>query len=234
MESERVVGRPRLSDCFLELLAYTSLLKATCARKQPSLGEVKESVRDLLNRSAQNMRALSIDPRDYDDARFAVCAWVDETILNMPWTHREEWLKSLLQSELYGTTKAGEEFFDRLNRLRPDQVDAREVYYLCLCLGFIGRYCMDGDEFLLEQLRKSTLRLLVSGPQEVRPYANEPLFGGVPAGSPDAAPPRARPWRGARLWMTAIPAAAVLAAFLVYRFVLNGVVDSFVGRITGS
>src|SRR5512134_2118281 len=138
MASDGAAARGAIASCFHELLVYALLLKATCARKQPPVGEVRETLRELLNRSAQRMRALGIDPRDYDEARFAVCAWVDETILNMPWTHREEWLKSLLQSELYNTTKAGEEFFDRLNQLRPDQNHVREVYYLCLCLGFIG------------------------------------------------------------------------------------------------
>ncbi|MBI5016524.1 MAG: DotU family type IV/VI secretion system protein [Deltaproteobacteria bacterium] len=236
MENESAVTQGRISACFLELLAYTALLKSTCARRQPPVAEVRDTIRELLNRSAQGMRAAGVDPRDYDEARFAVCAWVDETILNMPWTHREEWLRSMLQSELYGTTRAGEEFFDRLNALRSDQNPVREVYYLCLCLGFIGRFCTGGDEFLLDQLRRSNLRILSRGVLETSALAGETLFDNSSQVRPTAAGPgRSGPfWSLPRILALVAPPVVVILLFFVYRFVLNGVVDSFLGRVVGS
>ena len=76
--------------------------------------------------------AESVDPRDYDDARFAVCAWVDEVILHMLWIHRDLWQRNLLQNKYYGTVNAGSEFYDRLNILGHGNVIVREVYFLCL------------------------------------------------------------------------------------------------------
>lgn len=235
MASEQLARRGPVSACFHDLFVYTVLLKATCARRQPSVGEVRDNVRDLLNRSAQRMRALSVDPRDYDEARFAVCAWVDETILNMPWTHREEWLKYLLQSEHYGTTKAGEEFFDRLNILRPEQAAVREVYYLCLALGFIGRYCAPGDEMLLDQLRRSNLRLLGRAPVDMGSFSVEPVFLEGLDERPRTAPSGpGKFWNLPRLALgVGVPVVAVVL-FFIYRFVLNGVVENLVGRISGS
>lgn len=234
MASDTAVPPGALSACFLELFAYTTMLKATCARRQPPVAEVRERVRDLLHASAQKMRAHAIDPRDYDEARFAVCAWIDETLLNMPWTHREEWLKFLLQSEHYGTTKAGDEFFERLNLLRPEQGAAREVYYLCLALGFIGRYCAPGDEFLLEQLRRSNLKLLGRPPLDPAILAQEPLFFEGGAKGPGAPRAAARGWGLPRLLLAVGAPVVAILLFVVYRFVLNGVVGNLLGRITGS
>ena len=235
MANERTEPRGPVSACFHELFVYTVLLKATCARRQPSVAEVRDSIRDLLNRSAQKMRVLAVDPRDYDEGRFGVCAWVDETILNMPWTYRDEWLKYLLQSEHYGTTKAGEEFFDRLNMLRPEQAMVREVYYLCLALGFIGRYCAPGDEMLLDQLRRSNLRLLGRAPTDVTGLTSEKLFlddGGRKAGG--ASREAGKFWNLPRLLLGVGTPVVALLLFFVFRFVLNGVVDNLVGRVTGS
>jgi type VI secretion system protein ImpK len=153
----------------------------------------------------------------------------------MPWSHREEWLKHLLQSEHYATTKAGEEFFERLNMLRPEQGAAREVYYLCLALGFIGRYCAPGDEMLLDQLRRSNLRLLGRAPVDMGSLAVEPVFLEGGSGQPGRASVGPKKfWNFPRLALGVGVPVVALVLFIVYRFVLNGVVENLVGRITGS
>ena len=119
-----------LLDCFVDVLAYTALFKKTCALAQPSFEQVNGKIRQLIQDSAQNMVTASIDPRSYDDARFALCAWIDETVMNSPWQHRSAWQRRLLQSEYYNTVNAGTEFFDRLNLLHPDQNDVRNLLFV--------------------------------------------------------------------------------------------------------
>ena len=79
------------------------------------------------------------------------------------------------------TSDAGELFFERLNAIGPHQRDVREVYYLCLSLGFTGQYCNPGDDFMLEQLRLSNLKLLTGSSMGVPSLDKESLF-------PDAYP----------------------------------------------
>jgi len=218
-----------LLDCFVDVLAYAALFKKTCALAQPPFEQVNGKIRQLMQDSAQKMVTAGIDPRSYDDARFALCAWIDETVMNSPWQHRAAWQRTLLQSEYYNTINAGAEFFDRLNQLHPDQNDVREIYYLCLGLGFAGRYSMEGDEFLRDQLKKSNLRSLIGQVLEPVSYARGVLFENAyktPAGEVPAA-------RGAlgmnprmRWLFIALPPLLVLALFLIYFFVLNGVVDN--------
>lgn len=224
-----------VASCFVDLLTYVFFLRWVCARKQPQFEEVKTRVDQLIEDSARRMRTCGIDPRDYDDARFAVLAWVDETILNMPWSQREQWTRALLQVRYYNTTNAGEEFFERLNRLRSDERSVREVYYLCLSLGFRGRYHSDGDEFLLEQLRKSNLKSILGASRELSTYAGmapfpgalETRLGGGQAGG------KGRFWTVPRMALVAAPPVALALLFLVYNFVLNGVMNNLLTRLQG-
>lgn len=218
-----------LLDCFVDVFAYTALFKKTCALAQPPFDQVNVKIRQLVQDSAQKMVTLGVDPRSYDDARFALCAWIDETVMNSPWQHRAAWQRTLLQSEYYNTVNAGTEFFDRLNLLHPDQNDVREIYYLCLGLGFAGRYSMDGDEFLRDQLKKSNLRSLIGQVLEPVSYARGVLFEGaykIPAGELST-PTGAMSMNPVMRWLfILLPPLLALGLLLIYFFVLNGVVDN--------
>ncbi len=63
-----------------------------------------------------------------------------------------------LAPELFRTNRAGDEFYDHLARLRADQHHAREIYYLCLALGFEGRYA--GHDAERAELMRQQFELL--------------------------------------------------------------------------
>src|SRR5512143_3513674 len=151
----------RLTDCFVDLIAYVVYFQKGGAALQAPFEQVRADVTRLLAQSEASARRGQVPPEEYDQAKFAVCAWVDEAILSSSWPYKGLWQREQLQRTHYNTTDAGEEFFDRLNALGFNQRDAREVYYLCLALGFMGRYCNKGDEFLIEQLKTSNLKLLL-------------------------------------------------------------------------
>jgi type VI secretion system protein ImpK len=88
--------------------------------------------------------AQQLEPQELDDARFALVVWADEMLLKASWAGRDAWSHDLLQMQLYRTNRGGDEFYERLARLRPDQGEARLVYFLCLVLGFEGQ--LVGDE----------------------------------------------------------------------------------------
>ncbi|MBD3242534.1 MAG: hypothetical protein GF331_18235 [Chitinivibrionales bacterium] len=95
----------------------------------------------------RNCRAARIEPECIDDARYAVVALVDETVLSVPGASRDYWLTRPLQLELFGEALAGEEFYNRCQRLLKTGAAAwqvLEVYYLCLSLGFEGKYRLAG------------------------------------------------------------------------------------------
>jgi type VI secretion system protein ImpK len=86
---------------------------------------------------------------DIELAIFGVVAFLDESILNLRSPVFADWPRQPMQEERYGQQLAGEIFFQNLNKLlaRTDSqelADLIEIYYLCLLLGFAGRYSLGG------------------------------------------------------------------------------------------
>ncbi|MBT1072786.1 DotU family type IV/VI secretion system protein [Pelotalea chapellei] len=222
-----------LTDCFMELFAYVTNFLKTVAVKQPSHDVVRGSVFRLLARSESRVGQGQFSREDFDLARFAVCAWVDEMLLGSQWEQKHLWLREQLQRTCFGTTDAGEEFFERLNGLGLHQREAREVFYLCLALGFTGRYCTQGDEYQLEQIRTAQLKLLVGSSVGLPSLERTELFPDAwPAEAPITAQTH-QPARFSPLSVACLAAPVVLFAilFLVYRFTLSGVGENFLRTV---
>lgn len=222
-----------LTDCFIELFACVTRFLKGVETRQPPFDQVRETIVRLLAQSESNADPGQFSREDLDLARFAVCAWVDEMLLSSPWEQRHLWLREQLQRTYFNTTDAGEEFFERLNGLGLHQREVREVYFLCLALGFTGRFCKPGDEYQLEQLKTAQLKLLVGSSVGLPSLERTELFPEAwPAEPPPAAQFERR--RGGTLFTAAAVATPVLlflVLFLVYRFTLAGVGENFLRTV---
>jgi len=222
-----------LSDCFIKILAYVTYFLKSVEARQPDYAQVKGDLQRLIKESEGLFPQGSCSREDYDLARFAVCALVDEALLKSPWEHRTLWLKDQLQRSYYNTTDAGEEFFDRLGSLGLHQRAVREVYYLCLALGFTGRYCHVGDEYQLEQLKTSNLKLLLGSSVGLPSLERTDLFPEAhPSGPAETVQKRVR--GGSRLVTSICLAGPVLLfclLYLIYRFTLGGVGENFLKTV---
>lgn len=215
----------RLTDCFIELVAYVAYFLKTAGSKQPPFDQVKADIQRLMTESEQRFNQGSFSQEDFDLARFAICAWVDESILNCPWNDRGRWQAEQLQRLYYKTTDAGEIFFERLNNLGPHQRDVREVYYLCLAMGFIGRYCNEGDGYLLDQLRTSNLKVLTGSSVGLPSLDRGELFPeAYPVDSDGLANPSEKTrLTGFTLLCIGAPLVLFVALFVIYYFILGNV-----------
>ncbi len=221
----------QLIDSFIELVAYVAYFTKTVSAEQPSFEQVKTDTYHLIGKSQDTFHQSTLPQEDFDLARFAVFAWIDEVILNSGWQKKDSWQSEQLQRIYYQTTDAGEIFFDKLNVLGQEQEQVREVYYLCLALGFTGRYCNPGDEFLLEQLKNSNLKLLEGSPK----YA---LGQGLlfPEGYQLRDASRSVT-KGKGIFSLSIllgvslPVALYGILYFIYRFVLNNVGECFISSV---
>ena len=96
-------------------------------------------------------------------SKFALASFVDETVLTNNFPLRDEWEKNPLQLEYFGEQLAGNKFFDKLNAMIKQieqTADAVEIYYVCMLLGFKGRYGVYEQEKLLA-IMQSTANALV-------------------------------------------------------------------------
>ncbi len=84
-------------------------------------------------------------PEDVRLATFAIVAFLDESILNSTNPAFSDWPRMPLQEEMFGHHRAGEVFFENIERLltRGDSysaADLLEIYSLCILLGYKGKY----------------------------------------------------------------------------------------------
>lgn len=216
----------RLMDCFIELVAYVVYFKKSAAERQSAYDQVKNDVERLIAASKDRAGQTRASADDYDQARFAVFAWVDEVILSSNWAHKNRWQGEQLQRIYFQTTDAGELFFDRLNTLGPHQRDVREVYYLCLALGFMGRYCNEGDEYLLDQLQTSNLKLLTGSAVGPPSLGGTLLFDGAYPTDTDMAVTNSQNkglFSPFTIFCFGFPVILGVTLYLIYRFILQNI-----------
>jgi type VI secretion system protein ImpK len=100
-----------------------------------------------------------------DQAAWLVGALIDDIALNTPWGGHSDWPRQPLVSTMYGDVDAGARFFDRLSDMQRHPNRDREMLelaYLCVALGFRGRYRVPGraGEGSLMEVRAQAARIL--------------------------------------------------------------------------
>jgi type VI secretion system protein ImpK len=99
-------------------------------------------------------------------SKFALAAFVDETVLMNNFPMRDQWEKNALQLEYFGEQLAGNKFFEKLDAMLGQievTKDAVEVYYVCMLLGFKGRYAVYEQDKLLAIMQKTANALVKAG-----------------------------------------------------------------------
>lgn len=159
----------------------TAIVRVQTGRQQVQDPEsfrtrMKQALREIASTAAR--RGYSAD--DVQEANFAVVAFLDETVLTAD-ACATEWARKSLGEELFNQRSAGELFFKRLEILRANRdsqslAEVLEVYYLCLLLGYEGKFAGGS---------KAEIQLLMSNLRE----RIERIFGRSPEFSPDGALP---------------------------------------------
>jgi type VI secretion system protein ImpK len=196
------------------LIAFLIFFESTCEQQPPIPKEFRDKVIALLNAQEERAKSYGIAAEAFKEARYAVLSWVDETVLNSGWPHRNQWQHLMLA--YYGTLNAGTEFFRRLNALPSHANDIREIYYLCISLGFQGELAFGEGLRELHALKQKIYKQLSASGGDIRqnysrlfPEAYQKINA-----APQAAPKSNRIW-----YMTA--ASLVILLFAVYWFLLH-------------
>jgi type VI secretion system protein ImpK len=145
-----------------------ALTLATQLSQAPDLPS-PEVLRQRINAAFENLRRKAqledIPSADAMEAIYAIAAFMDEQILRSPWPARQQWMAMPLQLAYFQVNDAGEGFFQRLAGLEvdPSRYHVVQIYYLCLALGFQGKYAVGhGHEWaqLLERISNDLSRRL--------------------------------------------------------------------------
>jgi type VI secretion system protein ImpK len=179
--------------------------------------DLRKKIGEYLDRMDSEGHLAGVAREDLEAAKFPLVAFIDETILNSHWEGREAWRERPLQLDKYGETVAGERFFERLERLRAQgeaKAELLEIYYLCLSLGFEGKYKILGKE---------KLRALIDDLRRELGYSR-PLSGRVPI-SPHGRRKEVRRSSNERsfpiLQVAAISIGGLVVVWLIFFFVMG-------------
>lgn len=110
-----------------------------------------EKVRQFLDEFERGAKRLNLSADDIYAAKYAFCVTLDELILSSGFDIRKTWERAPLQLTFFGDQLGGEHFFAKLEELRAQgasRLPALEVFYMCLLLGFQGKYMLESPEKL--------------------------------------------------------------------------------------
>jgi type VI secretion system protein ImpK len=214
------LGLSPLTAAAAPLLQLLGRLRNTVS--QPDSGDLRERATRELRRFEQAARAAEIPMEQLRPAHYALCASLDDVVLNTPWGSQGAWAANSLVSTFHQEVRSGERFFDNLIKLKDhagSYLPVLELYYLCLALGMQGRY-----------------RLSPRGMAELDKI-REDLYAVIARQRPATEPGLSIHWQGVQapykpsrgrlpIWVGASLALAVIAAlFLLFTTSLNAASD---------
>lgn len=221
----------RLADYFIPLTALVQANSDSSTLSPEALaGQIDALIQQAQSRALQG--EVSLD--DFQAALFPVLAWADETISRRhKWESEHAWQKHLLQRRYFKTGLAGREFFDRLEALPAKANGVREVYLLCLALGFKGKYSMFPNSADLANIRMEQYKLLQKGDPAFKAAGEAALFPsayalseGGPRGRGSKGPLRRRfTWRKALFFI--LPPLIVIVVAIILHTELTAAVQHF-------
>jgi len=167
---------------------------------------LRDSLAQRIRQFEVRAKAAGLPTEKVIAARYSLCTVIDEAATSTPWGASGAWAQHGLLVLFHNETEGGEKFFQLLARLAENpeaNLDLLELMYVCLQLGFEGRYRIaQGGQRDLETIRQ---RLLLIIRKQHGEYERDlsPNWRGVAVAQPRLA------WLP--LWVTG----AVAALFLV-------------------
>jgi type VI secretion system protein ImpK len=109
----------------------------------PDANHLREQVIAQMRRFESLAQGANVPSQSILAARYVLCTMLDEAVLNSPWGEHSGWAQKTLLVTFHSESYGGAKFFQILERLCSDfskHIDLIELMYICLALGFAGRY----------------------------------------------------------------------------------------------
>ena len=155
----------KLYDITADLFLYLVTFRRRARKGLPvEEGEVRAKLDELLGKAAARAESAPRVAHFWERARYALAVFADEVALDSDWPGRNDWGAALLEQRHFGTSVGGVRFFELLEEIPEHEPELAEVFFLCLSLGFRGRYREGAPE--LESYKRKLLKML---PERVAP-----------------------------------------------------------------
>jgi type VI secretion system protein ImpK len=210
------------------LLNLVPQLRGTLQHPDP--GGLKETLANHIRQFETRAKAAGVAPEKVVAARYVLCTLLDETAASTPWGGSGTWSKHSLLVMFHNETWGGEKFFQLLAKLAENpgaNRDILELMYVCMALGFEGRFrVLDNGRSQLEAVRERLAQMLRQQRGEFERDLS-PHWRGVAAERKSLA--SALP-----LWVAgAVALLLLLSLYLAFAFSLNRGSDPVFAAIQG-
>lgn len=142
------IGTNPIVDAATTLIALAVELRNTAVVNNVDL--LHKQCLNQMREFENQLRKADIEMDDISDARYCLCTVIDEAVLNTPWGTNSMWSTKSLLSIFYKQTWGGEQFFAILDSRMGNPARNKhllEFMYICLELGFEGKYRVDPNGY---------------------------------------------------------------------------------------
>ncbi len=146
------------------LLVLGAQLRSTLT--QDRVDALKERIVGQLRQFEDRAYAQGIDRDTVLTARYLLCTYLDGAVMSTPWGSESGWTNQSLLSVFHNETWGGEKFFlilEQHQQMPSQSIDLLELIFICLALGFQGKYALStGSMEQLTAIQDSLYRLISS------------------------------------------------------------------------
>lgn len=215
---------PILGYC-IPLVCFATDLKNTA--RYDDVGQLFSLCANDIKQITEGLRRAGLPDNTVVSARYMLCGFVDEMVLNTPWGANSQWASQSLLSFFHREVNSGIKYFQILDKVIADPsryVDILEFGYVCLCHGYMGKYRLQpGGSAEVAELKQR----LFDAISQVRP-ASSVALSGVGAAEASSRNPADRKKLA---WLTAAGCSMLgMVVFTGFLFDLNGRSDPIAVR----
>lgn len=205
-----------LMDLCTPVLAYSSVLPRDAGGMNPTYAQFRQEVLAALQKIETEAQEFGIDREDAQDAIYALSLFLDEDVATSEWTGKLQWANEPLYAVKLQDPEGGINFFRKLDEMGDRRRAVKEIFLVCLAMGFRGKYAElepSQQAAKLGEIRQRVLRSIHETPldnvEELFPEAYEPAQPLV-----DDVPPPPKWWITASFVVVAV--AVVAYALLLW------------------
>ncbi len=207
------------------LLQLLARLRNTA--RPPDAGDLQSRTLRAVRGFEQRARETGVPPEQLRPATYAICASIDDVVLNTPWGAASAWGKRTLTAILFPGVSGEDRFLEGLAKLQREPANhlpVIELMYLCLSLGYMGRYRAGSQGIAeIERLRAASFAVIA---------AQAPVDGDLSPHWQGVAAPHQAARGGLPVWLGFAVALAVCGGlFAAVSMALNAASDAASARM---
>ena len=134
-------GLNRMENAASHLFGLVIQLKA--ATSSPNVAQLRTRINQELQQFESALLQIGYERKIVKPAHYCMCTLIDEVILSTPWGGQSDWRANSLLVAFHNDAWGGDAFFTILERASQNpggNRDLLEYLYICLALGFEGKY----------------------------------------------------------------------------------------------